>query len=72
MFLKPSHEIRKGAVSQILVIGTLVFERNDIITVSLSLFLNETRVTLQLPVTMAFTNNGRMSVASFASLSESL
>ena len=59
-------------MSQILVMRTLVFERNDIITVSLSLFLNETRVTLQLPVTMAFTNNGRMSVASFASLSESL
>ena len=58
--------------TQILVMRTLVFERNDIITVSLSLFLNETRVTLQLPVTMAFTNNGRMSVASFASLSESL
>ena len=59
-------------MSQILVMRTLVFERNDIITVNLSLFLNETRVTLQLPVTMAFTNNGRMSVASFASLSESL
>ena len=59
-------------MSQILEMRTLVFERNDIITVSLSLFLNETRVTLQLPVTMAFTKNGRMSVASFASLSESL